>query len=102
MDELTADHTAFRATVADLRAAADRLAGDRDRAARAVDTLLGTWSGTVATAYAEGWDHWCAGAARVLAGLTTMAGLLDAVDVDLAATDVASGSDLARLTARLG
>lgn len=102
MGTLTADHTAFRSTVADLRAAADRLRSDRDRAARSVDGLLGTWTGAVASSYASGWDEWCAGAARVLDGLTAMAALLEAADADLVATDGIAGSDLARLTGRLG
>jgi WXG100 family type VII secretion target len=102
MGTLTADHTAFRSTVADLRAAADRLRSDRDRAARSVDGLLGTWTGTVATSYATGWDEWCAGAARVLDGLTAMAALLEAADADFVTTDGVADSDLARLSRRLG
>ena len=102
MGTLTADHEAFRSAVADLRDAGSRLTADRDRAARSVDTLLGTWTGTVASAYATGWDEWCSGAARVLDGLSTMAVLLEATDADLASVDVAAGSDLGRLTARLG
>jgi WXG100 family type VII secretion target len=102
MGMLTADHEAFRATVAQLRSAADRLSADRERAARSVDGLLGTWTGAVATSYAEGWDAWCSGAARVLDGLTTMAALLEAADADLAATDGRAGAELGRLTSRLG
>jgi uncharacterized protein YukE len=102
MGTLTADHTAFRAAVTDLRTAAARLSADRYRAAGSVDALLGTWSGTVATSYAAGWDDWCSGAARVLDGLTAMAGLLEAADADLMSVDVVVGSDLGRLTARLG
>jgi WXG100 family type VII secretion target len=102
MGTLTADHEAFRDTVADLHDAACRLTASRDRAARSVDGLLGTWRGTAATTYAEGWTEWRRGADRVLDGLTTMAGLLDAVSTDYAATDTTSGCSLARLTARLG
>jgi WXG100 family type VII secretion target len=102
MGTLNADHSAFRSTVADLRTAAEQLSSDRDRAARSVDALLGTWSGTVATAYAAGWEDWRAGADRVLAGLTAMARLLEAVDADLTAVDLAAGSALGRLAARLG
>ena len=102
MGTLTADHQAFRSTVADLRAAAERLGADRDRAARSVDALLGTWTGVVATSYAEGWEAWCSGAGRVLDGLATMAALLEAADADLAATDAVAGADLGRLAVRLG
>ena len=102
MDELTADHAAFRDTVTALREAADLLAEDRGRAERSVDALLAGWTGTVATAYAEGWDAWRDGAARVLAGLTTMTRLVEAVDTDLVATDAVAGAGLDRLTARLG
>jgi WXG100 family type VII secretion target len=102
MGTLTADHAAFRSAVAELRAAAERLDHDHDRAARSVDGLLATWSGTVATAYASGWEEWRSGAARVLDGLRTMAALLEAADADLAATDVARAGDLRLLTARLG
>ena len=50
------EHPAFRAAVADVAAAADRLRADRDRVARRVEVLLdGGWSGTAAAAYAEGW-----------------------------------------------
>jgi WXG100 family type VII secretion target len=102
MGTLTADHLAFRSAVADLRAAADRLSADRDRATRSVDALLGGWTGTVARAYGSGWDEWCAGAARVLDGLTAMATLLEATSADFAHVDEAVGSDLARLAGRLG
>lgn len=102
MGTLTADHTAFRSAVADLRHAASRLSSDRDRAARSVDTLLGTWTGTVATAYAAGWEEWCSGADRVLDGLNAMAGLLEATSADFVATDLGSRADLDRLAARLG
>ena len=102
MDEITADHAAVRRTVAGLRSAAARLATDRDRAARSVDELLGTWSGTLATAYASGWEEWLAGATRVLDGLTTMADLVERADAGLVAADAVSGADLGRLTARLG
>lgn len=102
MGSLTADHAAFRDTVADLRDAAGRLTGSRDRAARSVDALLGGWRGTASSTYAEGWAEWRSGADRVLEALTATATLLDAVDADLAATDTSSGDALARLSARLG
>ena len=102
MGTLSADHTAFRDTVADLHDAAARLTASRDRAARSVDGLLGSWRGSAATTYAEGWDDWRHGADRVLDGLRTMAALLDAVDADLTTTDATSGDSLTRLTARLG
>ncbi|MGY2704681.1 WXG100 family type VII secretion target [Nocardioides sp. HB32] len=102
MGTLTTDHQAFRSAVADLRDAASRLTADRDRAARSVDALLGTWSGTVASSYAEGWDAWCAGAARVLEGLSSMATLLESADADFSATDAGAGAELGRLTTRLG
>jgi WXG100 family type VII secretion target len=102
MGTLTADHEAFRGAVADLRAAADRLEAHRDRAARSVDALLATWSGAAAASYAAGWEDWCAGADRVLAGLTAMTRLLQAVDADLETVDLAAGTDLGRLTGRLG
>ena len=101
--ELSADHPAFRSAVADVAAAADRLRSDRERVARQVETLLdGGWSGSAASAYAEGWSDWCAGADRVLDGLVAMGRLLDAVHVDLTERDLGAQSDLARLTARLG
>ena len=100
---ITLDHTAFRAAVADVRTAADRLRDDRDRVAREVDDLLdGGWSGPAATAYAEGWADWKDGAARVLAGLDAMGRLLEAAHADLLESDGSSGGALARLTTRLG
>ena len=102
MDQITADHAAFRATVTDLERAATRLHAERDRAARSVEELLGTWSGTVATAYAQGWDAWRAGSDQVLAALEAMARLLAAADADLGGSDQAAGSALDRLAGRLG
>lgn len=102
MGTLSADHTAFRDTVADLHDAAGRLTASRDRAARSVDGLLGTWRGAAATTYAEGWEEWRAGAAQVLDGLVTVAALLDATSADLASVDESSGGSLDRLAARLG
>jgi len=97
------EHPAFRAAVADVAAAADRLRSDHDRVSRQVDVLLdGGWSGTAASAYAEGWSEWCAGAERVLAGLVTMGRLLDAVHADLGERDLGSQTDLARIAGRLG
>lgn len=101
--DLSLDHPAFRAAVADVEATAERLRTDRDRVARAVDVLLdGGWSGSAAAAYAEGWTEWCAGAERVLQGLVAMGRLLDAVHVDLTASDMDAHTDLGRLTGRLG
>ncbi|GAB3199826.1 hypothetical protein GCM10027062_17560 [Nocardioides hungaricus] len=102
MGTLSADHAAFRIAVADLSEAAERLRADRDRASRSVDGLLGSWRGTAASAYAEGWTEWCRGADRVLDGLSTMSRLLAAVDTDLTDTDGTSGDALARLAGRLG
>ena len=101
--ELSADHPAFRAAVADVAVAAARLRADRDRVARQVDVLLdGGWSGPAAAAYAEGWSDWCAGAERALDGLVTMGRLLDAVHLDLTERDLGSQSELTRLAGRLG
>jgi WXG100 family type VII secretion target len=101
--DLSADHPAFRAAVADVAAAADRLRADRDRVARHVDLLLdGGWSGVAATSYAAGWSDWRDGAERVLDGLVTMGRLLDAVHLDLTERDDGARAGLMRLTARLG
>lgn len=100
---IAADHEAFRDAVADVRRAADRLRGDRDRVARRVDALLdGGWRGAAATSYAAAWEEWTRGADRVLAGLDTMGDLLEAVDASLLRTDAGCGAGLGRLTARLG
>ena len=100
---LAADHPAFRAAVADVDAAAERLRADRDRVARQVDALLdGGWHGSAAASYAEAWSDWCAGAERVLDGLVTMGRLLDAVHLDLTERDLGAQSGFDRLTARLG
>jgi len=101
--DVSLEHPAFRAAVADVAAAADRLRTDRDRVTRQVDVLLdGGWSGAAAAAYAEGWSDWCAGAERVLDGLVDMGRLLDAVHLDLTEHDVGSQAGLTRLMARLG
>ena len=102
MGTLTADHEEFRDAVAGLHDAAARLTTCRDRAARSVEGLLGTWRGSASSAYAAGWDEWAGGAAQVLDGLVTMATLLDTVAADYVTTDSSSGDSLSRLTARLG
>lgn len=102
MGTLTADHEEFRDAVAGLHDAAVRLTTCRDRAARSVDGLLGSWRGAASAAYAAGWDEWSGGAARVLDGLRTMTTLLDAVAADYVVTDSSWGDSLSRLTARLG
>ncbi|MFC6046051.1 WXG100 family type VII secretion target [Nocardioides hankookensis] len=101
--DISAEHPAFRAAVADVATAADRLRADRNGVARQVDVLLdGGWSGRAAAAYAEGWTSWCAGADRVLDGLLEMGRLLDAVHVDLTERDLGSRTSLTRLAGRLG
>jgi WXG100 family type VII secretion target len=101
--ELAADHAAFRATVGDLRHAAELLRHQRDRAAREVEGLLGSgWRGTAATSYAEAWADWRHAADDVLAGLAAMASLLEAADARLADRDVAAGATLEHLRGRLG
>ena len=101
--DLCVDHPDFRAVVADVAAASDRLLADRDRVAHQVDVLLdGGWSGAAATSYAEAWSDWCTGAERVLDGLVAMGQLLGAVHLDLTERDLGAQSGMARLTARLG
>ncbi len=101
--DVSLEHPAFRAAVADVAAAADRLRTDRDRVTRQVDVLLdGGWSGVAAAAYAESWTDWCAGAERVLDGLVAMGRLVDAVHADLTERDLGAHAALDRLTARLG
>lgn len=93
----------FLSAVADVRRAADQLGEDRDRVARRVDALLdGGWTGAAASAYAEGWADWKRSADAVLAGLATMADLLEATHADVTATDLVASAGLDRLTARLG
>ena len=100
---LAADHTAFRATVADLRQAAELLRHHRDRAAREVEDLLGSgWRGRAATSYAEAWSDWRRAADDVLARLVAMATLLEAADARLVGSDVAGATALGRIHARLG
>lgn len=105
--ELTVDHPAFRAAVADLRTAAEKLRADRDRISHEVRSLLDSgWSGAAASAFGEGWTEWEHAASEVLAGLATMGDLLQATHADLTEADAAAGSDLAdisgRIVARLG
>src|SRR4051794_40215653 len=100
---ISVDHPAFRSAVAEVRHAADRLRGDRDRVTRCVDGLLdGGWTGAAAAAYADGWDDWKRSAEAVLRGLDTMAVLLDAAHADLETVDLGSASAVSRLLERLG
>jgi WXG100 family type VII secretion target len=100
---ITADHVAFRVAVADVRRVAGLLRQDRDRVAREVDGLLdGGWRGTAASSYAAAWTDWTRAAETVLTGLSAMAELLSAADARLVDSDLAAGSALEVLTARLG
>src|SRR4051794_41149390 len=100
---ITADHAAFRAAVADVDAAVERLRDDRDRVSREVATLLdGGWRGPAAVAYASGWAQWLRGADRVLDALAWMGRTLQSADAELLDTDHGCGAGLARIAARLG
>lgn len=97
------DHARFDATVRDLREGADRLAADRDRAARDVDSLLTAgWSGRAADSFAAAWDDWLAGARDVLDGLHAMTDAMTVVRRDLAATDLDVSVTARSLRERLG
>ncbi len=101
--EITADHPAFLAAVADVRRAADLLRDQREAVAARVGSLLdGGWQGSAATSYAEGWEQWTRAATSIEHGLATMGDLLEVVDRDLVRTDTGAGDGLTRLQARLG
>src|SRR5262245_46114610 len=95
---ITLDHPTFRAAVAELRLAADRLHDDRDRVSRQVDDLLDrTWCGAAASAYAEAWADWNCAAETVVRGLTAMGDLLEAAHADLLGSDLDSQASLGQV-----
>ncbi|MBB6627141.1 WXG100 family type VII secretion target [Nocardioides sp. KIGAM211] len=97
---ITVDHPAFRAALADLARATERLDRSRTRAGAEVRGLLdGGWVGPAADAFAAGWAEWSDGAAAVSAGLAALRDLLDAVHRDLVAADAASQAALDRMAA---
>jgi len=94
---ITVDNPAFRAALAELDRAADRLHTIRRHAGQQVDGLLdGDWTGLAAEAFGEGWAAWCRGSQEVLDGLLALRRLVEAVRLDLmqqdAGTQVRIGS----------
>ncbi|GAB3778989.1 WXG100 family type VII secretion target [Nocardioides ungokensis] len=85
---ITVDNPAFRAALAELDRAADRLHTTRRQAGRHVDGLLdGDWSGLAAEAFGEGWAGWCRGSQEVLDGLLALRRLVEEVRLGLMQQD---------------
>lgn len=100
-------HEAFARGRADVLAAAERLADDRDRVDRRVSGFLGSgWTGAAADAFDAAWQDWLTAATEVRRGLDAMGELLDVVQRDFVGRDTRSQAALdsisARLVARLG
>lgn len=95
---ITVDNPAFRAALAELDRAADRLHIARRRAGQQVDGLLdGDWSGLAAEAFGEGWAAWCSGSQEVLDGLAALGRLVEAVRLDLMQQDAGTQVRMARI-----
>ena len=95
-------HEAMRGARSDVRAASERLAGDRRTADRRVSTFLGSgWTGVAADAFSDAWDDWIHAADQVKAGLDAMAELLGAVHRDLSESDADSQLALDRISQRI-
>lgn len=85
---ITVDNPAFRAALADLDRAADRLHTARRQVGQRVDGLLdGDWAGVAADAFGEGWATWWRASQEVLDGLTELGRLVEAVRRDLVQQD---------------
>ena len=95
-------HASFTRGTADVRAASERLAHDRDDVdARVRGFLAAGWSGVAATAFAEAWDDWKRAADDVKQGLDAMADLMAAVQRDFIEQDTASQASLDAVSARI-
>jgi WXG100 family type VII secretion target len=60
------------------------------------DLLNGGWQGAAANGFAQGWDHWQAGANDVLTALRTMGRLLGTTGQDYSTLDEVSTNQLHR------
>jgi WXG100 family type VII secretion target len=102
MSRVNLVHGAMRTAINDTRTARSRLADDRGKAQRSVESLLGGgWSGIAADAYAGAWDEWLEAADRVEAGLGAMADLLEAHQRDMTRQDEESQRQLDTVSARI-
>jgi WXG100 family type VII secretion target len=100
--DLQLEHQTFRATIGEIRSAAEDFRAVRRGIDADVDSLLhGGWRGVAAEAFADGWADWQAGAQDVLDGLVAMGQLLDAVHHDVTEQDLASQRELDSLATRL-
>ena len=96
------EHAAMRTAMADVTAAAERLADERSRADQRMSGLLGAgWTGMAAESFAEAWDDWLVAADQVKGGLDAMAQLLDAVHRDMSAQDEGSQRALDQISQRI-
>lgn len=59
--------------------------------------LLGGWQGAAAEDFAQGWEHWLAGAKDALDALSTMGRLLDDTGRDYQSADTSAADKVTRL-----
>ena len=91
----------FHASVAEVRRTAAHLSSARSRASISVDSLLDSWHGAAAHAFAEAWSDWLAASGRVVSGLSATADALEAFRSDITTCDARAASSLSFLEGRL-
>lgn len=92
----------LRAAAAEAEAVLGELAQACDRGGAEVARLLdGGWSGAAATAFADAWGDWLAGAASVRAGLASLASGVDTSGRLAASAEASVLAAITRLEERL-
>lgn len=91
----------FHASVAEVRRTAVSLSSARAQASRSVDSLLDTWQGPAAVAFAEAWSDWLLASGRIASGLSEIADALEAFRSEIVTCDARSASSLSLLQGRL-
>ncbi|GAA1478244.1 hypothetical protein GCM10009623_26900 [Nocardioides aestuarii] len=100
--EIVLGYDELRAAAAEAEAVLGELTQACDRGEAEVARLLdGGWTGAAATAFADAWGDWLAGAASVRAGLAGLAAGVDTSAHVAGAADATVTTGLARLEERL-
>lgn len=93
--------TGFDATPADLqvcgavlKTTSDDVHAELRTLAGEMDGLLGSWQGSAANGFSQGWDEWHQGTRDVLDALKTMGQLLSEAGANYLATDTSAADNL--------
>lgn len=91
----------FHASVAEVRHTASTLSQARARASGEVSSLLDSWRGSAAEAFAEAWADWLEASASVSSALSDMADSLEQFQSAITTCDLRADTALTDLTRRL-